>query len=130
MKIVAIAMILLLSGCGHRADVEDQVRAVLKDPDSAKFGTISMDDSGKVACGLVNSKNSFGGYVGDQSFMVYQGNVRFQVEGEPSLALTSCCYAALGRAQGREATDDLSRSLEADCRKLTPPVVLDPVHQQ
>ena len=125
-----LVMILLLSGCGHRAEVENQVRGALKDPDSAKFGNISMDDSGKVACGLVNSKNSFGGYVGDQSFMVYQGNVRFQAEGEPSLALTSCCYAALDRAKGREATDDLSRSLEADCQKLIPPVVLDPVHQQ
>jgi hypothetical protein len=41
------------------------VRARLKDPESAMF-TIYAD-----GCGLVNSRNSFGGMTGDQGFIVY-----------------------------------------------------------
>lgn len=48
------------------------VKANLKDPSSASFGQIARRQvgSGKnVACGTVNSKNSFGGYVGDRRFI-------------------------------------------------------------
>lgn len=51
--------------------VEAGVRGRLKDPGSANFGKIvaGKDDQGKViVCGLVNSKNSFGGYVGMSPF--------------------------------------------------------------
>jgi len=65
--------------------VEPAVKSVLKDPDSARFGTIHCLDNrrirdGKVvrtggmqvtfACGSVNSRNSFGGYTGFQHFVV------------------------------------------------------------
>ncbi len=51
--------------------VEDGVRRGLKDPDSARFEGIIGGRSAKgdmIACGYVNSKNSFGGYVGMQPF--------------------------------------------------------------
>jgi hypothetical protein len=65
--------------------VEPAVKSVLKDPDSARFGTIHCLDNrrmkdGKVvrtggmqvtfACGSVNSRNGFGGYTGFQQFVV------------------------------------------------------------
>lgn len=45
------------------------VKAQLKDPDSAKFklGNL-LDLKDRHYCGLVNSKNSFGGYVGFMPF--------------------------------------------------------------
>jgi hypothetical protein len=64
--------------------VEPAVKSHLKDPDSAKFGTIHCLDNrrmmnGKVvrnggmqvtfACGTVNSRNGFGGYTGFQHFV-------------------------------------------------------------
>ena len=52
--------------------MEDKVRMRLKDPDSAVF-TGSKFYSGfkgaPIVCGYVNSKNSFGGFSGDQGFI-------------------------------------------------------------
>lgn len=54
----------------ERTFVEQAVRDRLKDPDSAKFKHSYYVSNGKGAyCGLVNSKNSYGGYVGDSPFM-------------------------------------------------------------
>lgn len=48
------------------------VRERLKDPESAKFKNVSTHKTpagGLLVCGNVNSKNSFGGYVGFRPFM-------------------------------------------------------------
>jgi len=47
------------------------VRSKLKDPNSAMFKEVFYSKSGGVpmTCGLVNSKNSFGGYGGYQRFV-------------------------------------------------------------
>lgn len=47
------------------------VKQSLKDPDSAKFQNVRVVDynDGKVVCGEVNAKNSYGGYVGYASFV-------------------------------------------------------------
>lgn len=60
-----------------RAKVETLVRSQLKDPQSAIFTHVlydptSVDKHGVVRyCGLVNAKNSYGGYAGDTPFMVF-----------------------------------------------------------
>ena len=57
------------------AAIEDAVRMQLKDPESALFESIrtTTDESGAMyACGFVNSKNSYGGYVGRTPFLVRQ----------------------------------------------------------
>jgi hypothetical protein len=48
------------------------VVATLRDPDSAKFGAVYVfpdSDGTEHACGSVNSKNGFGGYVGMTKFI-------------------------------------------------------------
>jgi len=48
------------------------VRDVLKDPDSAQFGTIKAarkPDGVTTVCGYVNGKNSYGGYTGMTPFV-------------------------------------------------------------
>jgi len=48
------------------------VRAKLKDPESAKFKDVYFyqgKDNVPVTCGLVNAKNSFGGYSGFEHFV-------------------------------------------------------------
>lgn len=56
---------------GTSFDAKRAIEMMLKDPDSAKF---TGPNRGKVNtgswCGYVNAKNSFGGYVGDKSFIV------------------------------------------------------------
>ena len=48
----------------------DQIRDRLKDPESADFTDVFFSRSGGIAaaCGYVNAKNSFGGYIGKQRF--------------------------------------------------------------
>ncbi|MES3042663.1 hypothetical protein [Sphingomonas faeni] len=49
---------------------EREVRAILRDPESAKFSDMSVRTSPAVAvCGYVNSKNGFGGMTGKQRFI-------------------------------------------------------------
>lgn len=57
---------------------ESSVKAALKDPDSAKFGTRQMHanpkaKTGFTVCGYVNAKNSLGGYTGQKGYMVTDG---------------------------------------------------------
>jgi hypothetical protein len=54
-----------------KADAERIVRAVLRDPDSARFGS-SIVRNGTV-CGYVNAKNAFGGYTGPREFLARKG---------------------------------------------------------
>ncbi|MCG7625561.1 hypothetical protein [Epibacterium sp. Ofav1-8] len=65
--------------------IEDGVKNVLKDPFSAHFRNLRVEkrtlQSGEtvtVACGQVNSKNSFGAYVGFRTFIgaLQKGNFR------------------------------------------------------
>lgn len=55
-----------------RRDVMTTVRATLRDPDSAQFGPIEFRGTGpsRIACGHVNAKNAYGGYVGMHTFVL------------------------------------------------------------
>lgn len=51
---------------------QDAVKAKLKDPSSAEFRELYFNQNAgmpPMACGEVNSKNSFGGFAGYQKFM-------------------------------------------------------------
>lgn len=65
------AICLALPGCDrNKSGAEDAVLANLKDPDSAKFGDFYYNSETKKGCLTVNSKNSLGGYTGDQQAYV------------------------------------------------------------
>lgn len=54
-------------------DAQRQVADLMKDPESTKFRKskiVKGDDSIDTLCGEINSKNSYGGYVGFKSFAV------------------------------------------------------------
>lgn len=64
----------------RETQAKQSVLATLSDPESAKFGTIiAVGDPAKpadsVACGLVNAKNAYGGYVGFTPFVAVGGEV-------------------------------------------------------
>ena len=68
-------------------DGEAKVRAMLKDPESARFSDTHYNDQNKVFCGMVNAKNSMGGYAGSRPFMVAaDGQVSFFPSEDPDLA--------------------------------------------
>lgn len=69
-KIIASLMFAsaLVSGCSKlENDAKEAVLSSLKDPESAQFKNI------KGYCGEVNSKNSYGGYVGFKKFVSVKG---------------------------------------------------------
>ena len=51
------------------------VRSALKDPTSAQFEDVRAADGEGVVCGLVNAKNSYGGYTGFKIFLSNEGQV-------------------------------------------------------
>jgi hypothetical protein len=61
-KIAFILLALMLAACGEDSQMQDLVRARLKDPDSAKFKDVVTSKDGKRACIEWNAKNSMGGY--------------------------------------------------------------------
>jgi hypothetical protein len=50
------------------AEATYNLKRHLRDPDSAKISDVKV--SGSSVCGLVNSKNGFGGYTGIQRFLI------------------------------------------------------------
>ena len=66
----------MVAGCDYLPTEENEaknaVKAVLFDPDSAKFSGIRKGRRAGVWCGLVNAKNKMGGYVGNKGF-AYRG---------------------------------------------------------
>ena len=49
---------------------ENTVRTRLKDPDSARFAGVSLNEKTGSICGWVNAKNSWGGYTGMTEFVL------------------------------------------------------------
>ncbi|MCG8272376.1 hypothetical protein MIC97_12785 [Aquamicrobium sp. NLF2-7] len=65
--------------------VKEGIAAILKDPESARFGdfTAAMTPDGAIyVCGTVNARNSFGGYAGSSPFVgvLANDNAPFKVE--------------------------------------------------
>jgi hypothetical protein len=75
LKVWVAGLLVSLAGCSNAFErrVEDVVRGQLKDPDSAKFSEVEYFESRQIACGKVNAKNSFGGYVGAIPFAYFDG---------------------------------------------------------
>lgn len=75
MKKAMFLAVVLVAGCAQGIEVDSKAKELvgqnLKDPGSAKWGEIrsARFHEGYVACGTVNSKNSFGGYTGDSPFV-------------------------------------------------------------
>ena len=93
MRVLVVALCALFAGCStvpqqtsptikattkrqltaeEVAVVEKGVRGSLKDPNSAMFGSMTAaqeDKNSSWVCGMVNARNSFGGYTGPKPFM-------------------------------------------------------------
>jgi hypothetical protein len=117
------------------------VRANLVDPDSANFDAmrvISLTESKRIVCGLVNAKNRLGGYIGYQPFFyngyafIYHGDResrRGQWNEEDALRLhraevTACNPAAAERQREIEA---ITRKIETEKKQAdTQPRIIEP----
>jgi hypothetical protein len=65
------------------AVAHERLKDVLKDPESARFRGDFRGKDGAI-CGFVNSKNSYGGYVGFHRYVVQPDNIL--IEGDASQA--------------------------------------------
>lgn len=68
---------------------EASVREKLKDPASAVFSQQRVIGSGpdRRVCGLVNAKNSFGGFVGNERFVSFLGALAYIGDEKPPAAI-------------------------------------------
>jgi hypothetical protein len=69
--LIAGCLTLAVSGCGNN-ERHKAILDTLKDPDSAKFGKEAVFQWR--ACGVVNAKNSYGGYTGDETYWLKSSN--------------------------------------------------------
>lgn len=82
-KVMFVIALCLLAGCKPGAEKaisigQNEVSAVMKDPDSSKFRNVKFvqkeeSEDGTIngyVCGEINAKNSYGAYAGFSPFMV------------------------------------------------------------
>jgi hypothetical protein len=62
---------------------QEAARNQLKDPGSAQFRNVRVEsfEGGKVVCGQINGKNSYGGYVGFKQFVASPISATFESTG-------------------------------------------------
>lgn len=116
-KFITSSIVLaLLAGCyseesKHEAAVRDftesTVRPMLRDPDSAVFSDLrafpASDNGGLRVCGMVNSRNGFGGMTGPQRFIVGQSIKLFDEDEDPQImdtAWIAFCPPSAARSDG------------------------------
>ena len=104
-----------LPGCGKQREIEAKVRSTLKQQDDARFSQVQLSEDGQTACGFVNAKNSVGTYIGNNFFMVINGEVRFAGT-DDAADMDACCHAAVERADGKATGNVLA------CQRLSPPL--------
>jgi hypothetical protein len=86
---MAALFTLCLLGCGEQkiGKAQELIKATLTDPGSAQFTEVAVSKGNTgVVCGLVNSKNKFGGYAGPKRF--YADVTTKQTQVDPEQALT------------------------------------------
>ncbi len=106
MKLVgALIAVTALSGCGQ-SQFESQVKKLvvlkLTDPQSAQFSDTIFLPEKETACGAVNAKNQFGGYVGKRLWVYEDFGVTLQedVSLKEFNTLWEKCLAAAGLSTG------------------------------
>lgn len=65
----ASAALVAQARTAKQAELLEKARAALKDPSSAQFQGVRVNNGGTAICGKMNAKNSFGGYVGFRDFV-------------------------------------------------------------
>lgn len=83
----------------EKAMISNAVKLKLKDPDAAKFKWVKLAEKSWYVhyCGMVNSKNSYGGYVGFQPFVAVltwtkgklDSNIKIDID-DPESAIEFC----------------------------------------
>lgn len=77
--LAVLAAALTVTGCdGRVSDAKKLVARDLKDPASAQFRDVHAN--GPAVCGEINSKNSYGAYVGFRRFVVIDGRARVEMD--------------------------------------------------
>jgi hypothetical protein len=86
----------------NEAAIQNGVRSSLKDPESARIRALaaSQTSDGVIhVCGMVNARNSFGGYVGDQPFIGQLAGPTFVVTNMASPAYDFSMPMVLGQCR-------------------------------
>jgi len=131
-KEILCALMLIAAVPQAQAQTEDpdiesakaKLSVKLKDPESARYADVRKAEKGGMVCGWVNSKNSYGGYVGFQPFFVVgdQVMIRDNTGGGFSnqgffAGLWAACSPATEESFGNSLVDLPKINIEKQCLK-------------
>ncbi|MDT0507443.1 hypothetical protein [Novosphingobium sp. MMS21-SN21R] len=89
-RMIVLAALAMLGGCGDEKAAQQSVLEVLKDPDSAKFGEFYYNPETKKGCLGVNAKNGMGGYTGEQQAFLEKKDGGWKTLGLDEISLAGC----------------------------------------
>lgn len=102
LQICLVTAALALVACNSPTGTAKRaVQEHLLDPESAMWRDIEVHKltAGPLVCGEVNSKNTFGGFVGFRTFMVEGPRVYLAGDSVESANLSICCTRKVGHAR-------------------------------
>lgn len=88
---LTLALCCTLAGCSDiKSAAENATKERLKDPESATFGALYINEKTGAGCLTVNAKNALGGYVGDQQAFLTIKNDNVEVVDIMDLSESVC----------------------------------------
>ena len=103
-------------GYVHTYQAQQQVRAAMLDPDSARFANVKYHQRTRNTCGYVNGRNRMGGYTGNTPFILLSdGEVRFGPQAPDASGLQA-------RLEQVEANIAFLKQIALFCPEDGPPV--------
>lgn len=110
-KRVALVLALALISCSQQEDVQNAIKARLKDPGSAQFQRVVVSEKGDQACAIWNARNSFGGYGEWRATGLRKGAEGWQLA-DQDMAPERCTDAGMNAFDRfQKAQDDLNKAL-------------------
>jgi hypothetical protein len=109
-----LSLLLVLAGCSQPTDPFAAEKAIvlegLKDPGSAQFRNLKRYT--RMVCGEVNAKNSYGGYVGFEPFLVSADKAELvSATGDPIVDTVSRSHITV--ECGGAEIDDLNKRMKS-----------------
>lgn len=99
-RMIVLAALAMLGGCGEEKAAQQAALEVLKDPDSAKFGEFQYNSENKSACLGVNAKNGMGGYTGEQQAVLMEDENGWHFGRFTELTAEECKDVINAKAEG------------------------------
>lgn len=101
-RLIVLAALTLLGGCGEEKAAQEAVLKALNDPDSAKFGEFYYNPATGKGCIGVNAKNAMGGYTGEKQVELVKATDGWAAVGDMEFSHEDCKWLHADKVEGAE----------------------------